>query len=195
MSDTIDLHRASSEEVGKILGLTGRQVNFLRKNGTLPYIAEESTRTRFLYDVPMTVKAYMEYYAGGGNGSENSKTERDRADARYKRARAERAELEVSEIRGQMHRSEDVEAAVTQFGAAVRGEFLALPGRVAIDVSHATTPMEAAAIIKSACYESLNRLSEFQYKPEFYAERVRERVQWLSDNDLGKIAKKDNSEK
>ena len=194
MSDTIDLHRASSEEVGKILGLTGRQVNFLRKNGTLPYIAEESTRTRFLYDVPMTVKAYMEYYAGG-NGSENSKTERDRADARYKRARAERAELEVSEIRGQMHRSEDVEAAVTQFGAAVRGEFLALPGRVAIDVSHATTPMEAAAIIKSACYESLNRLSEFQYKPEFYAERVRDRVQWLSDNDLGKIAKKDSSEK
>ena len=194
MKNSTDFSRVTSSTVAAALGLTVRSVNNLRNEGVIPTV--EQSGNSYYYNLPDVVAAYIDYKtAGYDEANEDAIAAKNKADARYKKAKAEQAELQVGEIRGQMHRSEDVEAAFTQFGMAVRGEFLALPGRVAIDVSHAETPMEAAAIIKSACYESLNRLSEFQYKPEFYAERVRDRVQWLSDSDLGKIAKKDTSEK
>lgn len=194
MKNQADFSHVTSSTVAAALGLTVRSVNNLRNEGVIPTV--EQSGNSYYYNLPNVVAAYIDFKtAGYDESNEGAIAARNKADARYKKAKAEQAELQVSEIRGQMHRSEDVEAAFTQFGMAVRGEFLALPGRVAIDVSHTETPMEAAAIIKSACYESLNRLSEFQYKPEFYAERVRDRVQWLSDSDLGKIAKKDTSEK
>lgn len=191
ISTATDFSRVTSSTIAAALGLTVRSVNNLRNDGILPTVGKSGNT--YFFDLPDCVTAYIDYKTSGHDETnEDAIAARNAADARYKKAKAEQAELQVAEIRGQMHRSEDVEAAITQFGMAVRGELLALPGRVAIDVSHAETPMEAASTIKTACCESLNRLSEFQYKPEFYAERVRDRVQWLSDSDLGKIAKKKN---
>lgn len=102
------------------------------------------------------------------------------ADLRYKAARAGKMELELAELKGQMHRAEDVEAIVTDMIAQLRAMILALPGRLAVDTANATTPMETSAIIKKAVDELLNEMADYKYKASDYQKLVNEREKWLT---------------
>ena len=65
----------------------------------------------------------------------------------------------------------------------LRSMILALPGRLAVDVCGATTPAEAADIIKTECYAMLNQLADYEYNPDEYQRRVRERKGWDARTD------------
>ena len=106
------------------------------------------------------------------------------ADLRYKEARAERMELEVSELRGTMHRAEDVAVVVNDMIAQVRGGIMALPGRLAVDCAEAKTPVEAAAIIKSVVDDLLNEMADYKYDEDDYKRLVMEREKWISEKTL-----------
>ena len=167
--------------MAEVFGISQRYMQKLAKEGTVPSVKDSHNRYKF--DLIPTVKAYIDYISNLEKPETPDDARRKKADADWKRARADMEQLKLAELRGQMHRSEDVEAAVTDMGAAFRAAFLALPGRVAIDVSHATTPMEASAIIKDAVNDTLNSLMQYQYDPEFYAQRVREREKWIEQKD------------
>ena len=77
-----------------------------------------------------------------------------------------------------MHRSEDVEEAFNDFATEIKDTFLALPGRLAMDCAKATTAAEVSDIVKKVVFESLNTLSKYQYDPDFYKGKVRERQNW-----------------
>ncbi|MCD8323184.1 MAG: hypothetical protein LUC89_09925 [Oscillospiraceae bacterium] len=95
-----------------------------------------------------------------------------------KKAKARRAEIETAELEGRMHRSEDVEALTEDLIYAIRGALLALPGRLAVDVVNTASPAEAADVIRKEVYAVMTELSSYQYDPEKYAERVRDRQKW-----------------
>ena len=86
--------------------------------------------------------------------------------------------LQLNELEGKMHRSEDVEAVMTDLVYAIRSMLIALPGRLAVDVSSTTSAQEASEVIKKEVYKILDELSEYKYNPEEYAKRVREREGW-----------------
>ena len=113
------------------------------------------------------------YSQSQNTGLEQKKTE---ADIRLKDLKAERLELELKEIRGQFHRSEDVEAITNEFVFAVRSALLALPGRLAIDIAPAMTPDEASVRIRKEVSAILIELSGFEYDPEKYKNRAEERL-------------------
>lgn len=77
-----------------------------------------------------------------------------------------------------MHRSEDVEAVTNDLVYTVRSMIMALPGRLAMDVVQASNANEASALIRSECYKILNELAGYQYDPEVYQRRVRDREGW-----------------
>ena len=59
-------------------------------------------------------------------------------------------------------------------------------GRLAMDVSQAASAAEASALIRSECHKILNELAGYQYDPEAYKRRVRDREGWseaLADED------------
>ena len=91
--------------------------------------------------------------------------------------------LQLNELEGKMHRSEDVEAVMTDLVYAIRSMLIALPGRLAVDVSSVTSAQEASEVIKKEVYKILNELSEYKYNPEEYARRVREREGWTNRAD------------
>ena len=100
------------------------------------------------------------------------------AEADLKRSKADIAMLQLNELEGKMHRSDDVEAVMTDLVYAIRSMLIALPGRLAVDVSTTTSAQEASEVIKREVYKILNELSEYKYNPEEYARRVREREGW-----------------
>ena len=94
------------------------------------------------------------------------------------------AALQLKELEGTMHRSEDVEAVMTDLVYSIRSMLIALPGRLAVDVSTADTAAEASEIIHTEVYKILEELAAYKYDPEVYARRVRDREGWseLSDD-------------
>ncbi len=88
--------------------------------------------------------------------------------------------MELKEIRGEMHRSEDVEAMTTDLVFTIRSMILALPGRLAIDLAPLNKPAEISERIKQEVNEVLLELSNYKYDADAYRKRVRER-QGLSD--------------
>ena len=68
-----------------------------------------------------------------------------------------------------------MEAVIEELVYAIRGALLSLPGRLAVDVTGITDVSETSEIIRKEIYNILDELSNFQYDPAKFQERVRQR--------------------
>ena len=167
--------------IARLFGVTDRRVQQLAKEGIIP-----AAQTRpYKFDLLPTVQAYIRYLSEKANGREEKSTDTKkaeadklRADADLKQYKAKMAELQYNELDGTMHRSEDVEAMTNDLVYSVRSALMALPGRLAMDVVRAESAAEASEIIRSECYKILEELADYEYDPEAYQRRVRDREGW-----------------
>ncbi len=171
----------STDIIAKLFELDVRRVQQLAKEGILPAASQRP----YKFDLLPTVKAYIRYLRDRANGKEAKtadtvKAEADklRAEADLKQSKAKIAELQLKELEGKMHRSEDVEALTNDLVYTARSMIMALPGRLAMDVVQAGSANEASALIRAECYKILNELAGYQYDPEAYRRRVRDREGW-----------------
>jgi len=176
----------STAVVASLFNLSERRVQQLAKEGVIEGRKVDGV---YQFDLLPTVRKYIAYLSDKANGRDqkNRKTEEEKlaAEADLKRAKADMAELQLKELRGQMHRSEDVEAITTDLVYTIRSMIIALPGRLAVDVAAVDTAPEASEIIRRECYQVLEELSNYKYDPEEYAKRVREREGWKEAADDG----------
>lgn len=181
----------STDIIAKLFDLDVRRVQQLAKEGILPAASQRP----YKFDLLPTVKAYIRYLRDRANGKEAKtadtvKAEADklRAEADLKQSKAKIAELQLKELEGKMHRSEDVEALTNDLVYTARSMIMALPGRLAMDVVQAGSANEASALIRTECYKILDELAGYQYDPEAYRRRVRDREGWsdaLADEEAG----------
>ena len=177
MADNQDLR--STQAIAKIFGVSTRRVEQLKTEGI---IKGQGKPTK--YDFIPTIQAYIKYLSDKANGREKKETtaelekEKLSAEVALKKSKADMAELELRELQGDMHRAEDVEAVMTDHVLLIRSMILALPSRLAVDVSNVKTAADASEIIKAECYAMLNQLAAYEYNPEEYQKRVRERQGW-----------------
>lgn len=171
----------STDIIAKLFDLDVRRVQQLAKEGILPAASQRP----YKFDLLPTVKAYIRYLRDRANGKEAKtadtvKAEADklRAEADLKQSKAKIAELQLKELEGKMHRSEDVEALTNDLVYTARSMIMALPGRLAMDVVQAGSASEASALIRTECYKILDELAGYQYDPEAYRRRVRDREGW-----------------
>lgn len=171
----------STDIIAKLFDLDVRRVQQLAKEGILPAASQRP----YKFDLLPTVKAYIRYLRDRANGKEAKtadtvKAEADklRAEADLKQSKAKIAELQLKELEGKTHRSEDVEALTNDLVYTARSMIMALPGRLAMDVVQAGSANEASALIRTECYKILDELAGYQYDPEAYRRRVRDREGW-----------------
>lgn len=169
----------SSQEIADIFNVSARRVEQLNKD---KIIKGEGSPLQF--DLLPTIKAYIKYLSKKANSkvksSEDSKNESKKldGDARYKDAKAEIYELKLKELKGEMHKAEDVEAIMTDHVLQLRAILMSLPGKLAVDCAASDNAAEVAEIIKREVYRLLKGLSEYEYDAEEYKRRVREREGW-----------------
>lgn len=176
-----------TEELANLFGLTGQWINQLTRDGV---IKRRDTPAGKRYNVVESVRSYTQYLRDkaanrGEKGiPEGKELEKFDADIRIKRAKAQFAELEVQELQGIMHRSEDVAAMTEDLIYTIRGSLMALPGRLAVDVSNTQTAAEAADVIRREVFQLMQELSQYQYDPQKYEERVRDRMKWEVNSEV-----------
>lgn len=176
----------NSGELSKIIGRTARTIQLLAKDGILSC---EKSRNKNQYDLYVVVQEYIDYMTKSTNEKISSGGDAKlREEVRYKRAKADMMELELMEIKGQMHRAEDVESVMTDMVLAVRSALLSLPGRLGVKLAATDSAAECSDAIKKEVYEVLEDLSKYQYDQEEYRKRARERQGWkemIMEDDQG----------
>ena len=110
-----------------LTGLTARRVQQLIQDGTF------TTVSRGLMRAGDTLEKYHNLLKNSKEDEEDRKIERARraSEAKMKASKATVAALEAEELKGQMHRSEDVAAMTEDMIYTIRGALIALPGRLA----------------------------------------------------------------
>ena len=164
----------STTELACVLGVTGRRIRQLAEDGQIDKISQGK------FNLCDCVQRYLSFLEKPELDEEETKYEKARraADAQLKASKAALSKMEVAELQGRMHRSEDVAAMTEDLIYSIRGMLLALPGRLADDVHSAETVAEAEAIIRKEIYAVMEAISRYQYDPRKYEERVRERRSW-----------------
>jgi len=177
-----------SRELAKLFDLSDRRIQQLTADGTLTAeVVKVNGHDVRRYDLLPTVHDYVKSLQDKVNNKEAQQKNADLTDSklqeeiRYKKGKADKIEMELQELSGQMHRAEDVEKVFTDHAQAVRAMFLALPGVLAVDCADAATPKEAEGIIRRAVLDDLKILEQYQYDSEEFRALVKEREQWISD--------------
>jgi len=140
-------------ELAEILAITTRQVRNLEAQG-LPHRADKN---RKLYPIPDAVDWIRKRDVEAAVSAMQS-TEFDEAKRREMVARAEKAELEVAKIRGELIHIDDWEALYSRPLAQLRARLLALPGRIAAELP--MPAVEAVEIIEPIVHGFMEELSE-----------------------------------
>lgn len=172
----------STQFIAKIFGVSTRRVEQLKTEGI---IKGQGKPTRYDYD--QTMMDYIKYLSDKANGREKKEAVADleerklKAEVDTKQAKAEISSLELDELRGKLHRAEDVEAITTDHVLYFRSMLMALPGKLAVDCANCKTAAEAAERIQREVYFILDSLAEYRYDQEEYKKRVRERQGWESE--------------
>ena len=167
--------------IATLFGLTVRRIQQLTQDGI---IKTEQVGKQRRYDLLDTVRRYIAYLQdkcnskGGNKDDTENESRKIKADADLKATKAEIAEMELQELKGEMHRSEDVEAMTTDLVFTIRGMMLALPGRLAIDLAAIDKPAEISERVKQEVHTILLELSNYTYNEDAYKKRVRERQGW-----------------
>ncbi len=165
-------------DICAMTGKSNQWIGQLTAQGTLN---KTKTKHGSLYELAPNIKAYCDMLEkrvdehSDNPDIEELELEKIRAEVKAKKVKATMLDYELKEFKGKMHRSEDVAAMTADLIYSVRNALIALPGRLAIELSSLTEPAEISARIQKEAYLIMEELSTYEYDPEKYKERVMER--------------------
>lgn len=108
-----------------------------------------------------------------------AKLDRTQEDARLKRAQAEKMEMELAQLRGEMVRVQDVGEFITGMAMAFRAKILAAPKRLAPVVLNMKKAGEIQTRIEKDLHQALDELSKLN--PEDLRKEVRRKYKIAPD--------------
>ena len=144
----------SAEVLAKLLDITERRVRQLSSDGIIPKVS------RGRYEMIGAVRGYIRYLRDLNIQSDVGPADYGTQRARLVKARADLAEMEASQMRGDLLFAPDVTAAWTEIVALMRARLLVLPDKIAPVVHETTSINQAKDVIKKAVYEVLTEIAE-----------------------------------
>lgn len=164
-------------ELAVVLGITSKQIRNLVEDGII--VQDDKNK----YPLARNVQAYMDFRSSRAPNEDDVKFEKARRtqELKLKAAKADRAKMEADELKGSMHRAEDVRTITEDMLYSVRNGLMALPGRLAVDVVACETAAEAYEVVKREVHALMREFAGYKYDPDRYAEAVRERMEWSAE--------------
>jgi len=143
----------SAEVLAKLLDITERRVRQLSAEGIIPKVA------RGRYEMVGAVRGYIRYLRELSLKGEVGPADYGTGRARLVKAKADLAEMEASQMRGELLPAPDVKRAWTDIVALMRARLLVLPDKIAPVVYETTSIAQAKDVIKKAVFEVLTEIA------------------------------------
>lgn len=181
MGEASNQNLVTAQVLAKLFKKSTRRIEQLKAEGVIKGHGKPTK-----YDLLPTVQAYIEYLEAKAYGKEQKQATAEleeqklRAEVEIKQSKAKAAQMELKELQGKLHRAEDVEAITTDHVLFLRSMLMAMPGKLAVDLSGTHTAAEQAERVKQEVYYILSNLADYRYDPEEYKKRVMERQGWES---------------
>ncbi|MGN7360033.1 hypothetical protein ACTHPF_27010 [Paenibacillus sp. SAF-054] len=151
-------------ELAAIIGKSDRWVRQITGEGILKQV------DRGKYNLGLSVQAYIEHVAGGREDDKRPRYMDEKTE--HERIKKEKSALELAEMQGELHRSEDVEAVMNDMLGAFRQRIRAIPMRLAPELIGQSELNVIKGRLSAALDEALAELAD--YDPElFQQEQVR----------------------
>lgn len=170
-----------------LCAMTGKTNQWIGQLTAQGILNKDKTPHGSLYDIRSNIRSYCEMLEARSRKIDSEaaevEAEKNKADMNLKKAKAAIAVLEANELKGQMHRAEDVAAVTEDLVYTIRNMLVALPGRLAVDVANAEDAAEAAIVIRSEVNKVMQELANYRYDPKRYEEFVRQRQSWEALHD------------
>jgi phage terminase Nu1 subunit (DNA packaging protein) len=149
-----------TNELATIVGKSARWIRQL----TSEKVLVQTGRGKYILGI--AVQSYIEYASGGKE--DDGKPRFIDHKTEHERIKTEKASLELSRLRGELHRSEDVEQAMSDMLMAFRQKILGVPTKLAPQL----VGIEEIPVIKARLTEMLHEaLSELaDYDPNMFQE-------------------------
>lgn len=151
-----------SAEIAQILGIGVRRLQQLTKEGIIPKIAHGK------YEIAEVVPSYLEWKTTQCEEGDEEALDLRKERTLLIRVQRRKAEVELSVMKGELHKSEDVERVMNNMLSSFRARCLSIPNRAAPMVTGKSVD-EIRTIMKAEIYEALQELSEYDpdafYKP------------------------------
>lgn len=178
------------DQIAVIFDKSVRRVQQLTQDGVIKTasVIENGKKVK-RYNGLETIHRYLRYIEDKAYGREKEQPDKNKeslkldGEARIKQAKAEMEELRLKELKGNLHAAEDVKAVMTDMILNIRSMMIAMPGKLAVDLANIDNAAEVAERLKREIYYVLNRAAEYEYDPEEFAERVRNREGWDALNE------------
>lgn len=140
-------------ELAAIVGKSARWIRQLTGEGVLKQTG------RGKYKLGEAVLAYIEHVQGAqeDDGKVNYRDEK----AEHEQVKKEKAKLELARLRGELHRSEDVEAVMVDMLTAMRQKILAIPTKLSPQLVAQPDPNVIKIRLTEAMHEALAELSDY----------------------------------
>lgn len=144
--------------IAKLFNLSERRVQQLANDGIIPKPVKGK------YELVPSVMGYIKYLQERASGREILSTDAHLERARLLKAQADKTELEVKAMNGELIAAEQVEILWSGLVSAFRSRMLGLPVRCANLVMSMDSYQEIEGCLRSHIYEALEELSH--YDPE-----------------------------
>ena len=171
---TIDTDNTTDQaSLARILGFTTRRIAQLAQDGVIVPVS------RGKYSVTDSIQRYIRYITKDAVKDEDIQIEKQKriAEANLKKHKAEMAELQLKEMKLQLYAAEDIEAVISDIIYSFRGNLIAMPGRLAVELVGVPTAAEISKIILAEVGRVLEDLSRYQYDPKVFRDRMNARMQ------------------
>ncbi|WP_036746549.1 hypothetical protein [Paenibacillus sp. UNC451MF] len=164
----------TTNQLAELLNVTPRRVQQLAEDGTL--VKSERGKYKAFESIQNYIKSIQ-----GKQGDGNTDVDYFNERALHEKAKREIAEIELSVMRGDLHRSQDVKYVMNDMLAAFRSRMLALPAKLSPQLLGKNKLPVINSLLTSEIREALKELSE--YDPQAFYAKSEEYVELSDDED------------
>ncbi|MMZ43905.1 hypothetical protein D1872_54760 [compost metagenome] len=154
---TLYKEEVGTKDIAEIIGKSTQWVSQLTREGVL------QKKGHGKYRLDETIQAYIAYVVGE-QGETKTRIGDEKAD--LTRIKKEMAQLELDEMRGNLHRSEDIQQAWGDMLVEFRKRVTALPFSLANKLAYLSDEKEVRETLNTELVAALKSLSMMELKPQ-----------------------------
>lgn len=173
----------NTKALAKMFNMTERNVRYLVEEGIIARVNHGR------YDLIDTVSRYITFLKMSNDGLDESKVQESLEYEKWlhEKAKREKAEIELSHLKKEMHKADEIENVLNHMLTSFRSKMLSLPSKTALLLASKDDPKEIEALLERDIYEALAELAD--YEPSLFFEEDD-----VEDLDMDMVGEDDGTE-
>lgn len=167
----------NTKVIAKMFSMTERNVRYLVEEGIIARVNHGR------YDLIDTVSRYITFLKMSNSDLDEGKVQESLEYEKWlhEKAKREKAEIELSHLKKEMHKADEVEKVLNHMLMAFRSKMLSLPSKAALFLASKDDPKEVEALMERDINEALSELADYEPSLFFEEEDIEDELDMVGE--------------